>query len=245
LLAYGIQLLNKGDNAGALDYFHRAQRLTPRYYELLINLAVAENATGQSAVAEQHFKEALQMAPSYPDSYVYYARYLLAHSRGDEARSLLRRALELSPSDLTARGLLEEMETGAAATHTKEGDSLLREMKFREAMTQYEAALEVAPQFVPALNNFAWLLSTCPDASLRNGTKALELAGRANQLSRGEDPVHLRTLAAAYAEKGNFPIANETVRHAWELARSRQNSALATSLKQDGARYRSNLPLHP
>jgi tetratricopeptide (TPR) repeat protein len=245
LVAYGIQLLNKGDYTGALDYFHRAQRLTPRYYELLINLAVAENATGQSALAEQHFKEALQMAPSYPDSYVYYARYLLAHSRDDEARPLLHRALELSPSDLTARGLLQETGTGAAATHTKEGDALLHEMKFREAIAQYEAALEIAPQFVPALNNFAWLLSTCPDASLRNGTKALALAERANQLSRGQNPVHLRTLAAAYAENGNFPIANQTVRQAWELARSQRNSALASSLKQDGARYRSNLPLHP
>ncbi len=245
LMAYGIQLLNKGDNTGALDYFHRAQRLTPRYYELLINLAVAENATGQSAAAEQHFKEALRIAPSYPDSYIYYARYLLAHSRGDEARPLLRRALELSPSDLTARDLLQETGTGAAATHTKEGDALLREMKFREAIAEYEAALEIAPQFVPALNNFAWLLSTCPNASLRNGTKALELASRANQAARGQSPVYLRTLAAAYAENGDFPIANETAQRAWELARSQQNAVLASSLKKDGARYRKNLPLHP
>ena len=245
LLAYGIQLLNKGDHTGALDYFHRAQRFTPRYYELLINLAVAENANGQSALAEQHFKEALQMAPSYPDSYVYYARYLLAHARGDEARPLLHRALELSPSDLTARRLLQETETGAAATHTKEGDSFLREMKFSEAIAQYETALEIAPQFVSALNNFAWLLSTCPDASLRNGAKALELARKANQLAHGQNPVFLRTLAAAYAGTGEFHLANETVRRAWELARSQQNSILAGSLKKDGARYRSNLPLYP
>jgi protein O-mannosyl-transferase len=108
LMAYGIQLMNKGDFAGALDYFHRAQELKPQYPELLINLAIAENATHQSAAAEQHFRDALRLAPSSPDSYVYYARYLLQHSRADEARPLLRSVLELTPGDLTARKLLKQ-----------------------------------------------------------------------------------------------------------------------------------------
>ena len=108
LMTYGITLVNKGDFAGALDYLHRAQQFTPRYSVLLINLAVAENATNQSAAAEQHFKEALQLAPLAPDSYIYYARYLLQHSRVGEARAFLQSALRLSPNDLTARELLKQ-----------------------------------------------------------------------------------------------------------------------------------------
>jgi tetratricopeptide (TPR) repeat protein len=108
LMAYGIQLMNKGDFAVALDYFHRAQELRPQYPQLLINLAIAENATKHAAAAEQHFKDALRLAPSSPDSYVYYARYLLQHSRADEARPLLRSVLELTPGDLTARELLKQ-----------------------------------------------------------------------------------------------------------------------------------------
>jgi tetratricopeptide (TPR) repeat protein len=104
---YGNTLMAKGDFAGALDYFHRAQQLTPQYSVLLINLAIAEDATKQSAAAEQHFKDALRLAPASPDSYTYYARYLLAHSRPDEARAFLNSALELSPTDLTGRDLLE------------------------------------------------------------------------------------------------------------------------------------------
>ena len=113
LMAYGIQLMAENNLDGALDYFHRAQQLAPRYPELLINLAIAEDATGRSAAAEQHFKEALQLAPSSPDSYVYYARYLLSHTRTDEARAFLHTALELSPTDLTGRRLLKEAETKA------------------------------------------------------------------------------------------------------------------------------------
>jgi tetratricopeptide (TPR) repeat protein len=81
----------------------------------LINLAIAENATKQSAAAEQHFKDALGLAPLSPDSYIYYARYLLSHSRADEARALLRRALELSPTDLTAHELLKQADLASAS----------------------------------------------------------------------------------------------------------------------------------
>ena len=115
LMNYGNTLMAKGDFAGALDYFHRAQQLTPQYSVLLINLAIAEDATKQSAAAEQHFKDALRLAPSSPDSYTYYARYLLSHSRGDEARAFLRSALELSPTDLTARELLKQADLASAS----------------------------------------------------------------------------------------------------------------------------------
>src|SRR5207244_7019146 len=83
LMNYGNTLMARGDYKGALDYFHRAQQLTPQYSVLLINLAIAEDATKQSAAAEEHFKDALRLAPARPDSYTYYARYLLSHSRGE------------------------------------------------------------------------------------------------------------------------------------------------------------------
>jgi tetratricopeptide (TPR) repeat protein len=112
LMAYGIQLMAKSDFAGALDYLRRAASLTSRYPQLLIDLAIAEDATNQSAAAEQHLKDALRLEPSFPEGYIYYARYLLSHSRAHEARPLLQRALELSPpNDLNARELLREAET--------------------------------------------------------------------------------------------------------------------------------------
>ena len=96
----------RGDHSGALDYFHRAEPLTPHYSVLMINLAIAEDATKQSAHAEQHFKEALRLTQTSPDSYTYHARYLLAHSRVEEAHAFLQSALELSPTDVMAHDLL-------------------------------------------------------------------------------------------------------------------------------------------
>jgi len=90
----------------------------------LINLAIAESLTKQSAAAEQHFKDALRLAPSFPDSYTYYARYLLSNSRADEARALLHSALQLSSTDLTARELLRQADLANLASPTQDNGAV-------------------------------------------------------------------------------------------------------------------------
>jgi len=161
LMNYGNTLMAKGDFAGALDYFHRAQVLAPNYSVLLINLAIAEDGTNQTALAEQHFKEALRLTPTSPDSYSYYARYLLAHSRADEAREFLRSALELSPTDLTARGLLAQADSGAgnqpgsttAESYLAQSLQFYREERYVEVIAACRRALALRPDYAEAWNN--------------------------------------------------------------------------------------------
>jgi tetratricopeptide (TPR) repeat protein len=161
LMNYGNALMAKGDFAGALDYFHRAEQLTPQYSVLLINLAIAEDATKQSAAAEQHFKDALRLAPASPDSYTYYARYLLSHSRAYEARALLQSALELSPTDVNAHDLLARANGQAVnqpATQTPEYylDLSLqdyREGRYAESIGASRDALKLRPNYAEAWNN--------------------------------------------------------------------------------------------
>src|SRR6266480_1934305 len=161
LMNYGNTLMAKGDFAGALDYYHRAQQLTPQYSFLLINLAIAEDATKQSAAAEEHFKDALRLAPTSPDSYTYYARYLLSHSRAEEARLFLRSALELSPTDLTARELIAQTDAQApphSAGETPESYLVLslqyyREARYAESIAACRAALALRANYAEAWNN--------------------------------------------------------------------------------------------
>ena len=161
LMNYGNTLMARGDYAGALDYFHRAQVFTPRYPVLLINLAIAEDATKQSAVAEQHFKEAMRLAPATPDSYTYYARFLLDHSRTSAARTLLQSALALSPGDLTARDLLARADQQTdqrpvAATPESYLDlslQLYRDGRFAESIEASRRALALRPGYAEAWNN--------------------------------------------------------------------------------------------
>jgi tetratricopeptide (TPR) repeat protein len=158
LMSYGAMLMAKGDFAGALDYFHRVPH---RSALLLINLAIAEDATHQSAAAEQHFKDALRQAPSLPDSYTYYARYLLSQSRADEARALLHSELELSPADLTARELLKQADGKALnvpgpqtpEAYLARSLELYGEEHYIESIFACRLALDLRPGYAEAWEN--------------------------------------------------------------------------------------------
>lgn len=78
---------------------------------------------------------------------------------------------------------------------------------YRRSVTLYTAALELAPDDPRALNGLAWILATCPDASVRNGRLAVMYAQKACQLTSRENPDTVDTLAAAFAEVGDFPRA--------------------------------------
>ena len=77
--------------------------------------------------------------------------------------------------------------------------------RIREAISEYERALDLNPDSGGTHNNLAWLLATSKDSSIRDGKLAVEHALRAVEL--GRTGAWLDTLAAAYAESGNFEAA--------------------------------------
>jgi tetratricopeptide (TPR) repeat protein len=111
-------------------------------------------------------------------------------------------------------------------------------------MKEYQKALDLAPQHLSAHLGLAWLLATCPEASLRNGQKAVELAQQAERLGGGESPQILDTLAAAYAEAGRFGEAVETAKRALDLSVAQNNKPLAEAIQARLKLYETNVPYH-
>ena len=93
---------------------------------------------------------------------------------------------------------------------------------YRGAIDDYNKALQISPDRVDVLNNLSWIMSTCSDATLRNGKKALALAQKSIDLNYG--PLTLDTLAAAYAENSRFDKAVETQREAIRILKKIENS---------------------
>ena len=105
-------------------------------------------------------------------------------------------------------------------------------------------ALRLEPNNVDTVDEVAWRLATSPDASIRDGRQALDLARRAVRLSHGDVPRPLGTLAAAYAEVGQFSEAVETARRAIDLAVRLGDGATEEELRAQINVYRANRPYH-
>ncbi|MGD0017615.1 MAG: tetratricopeptide repeat protein [Verrucomicrobiia bacterium] len=205
LMNYGNTLMAKGDFKQALDYFYRAQRLTPRYPTLFVNIAVAEGAIGQPVKAEQDFKQALQLAPGDPNSYSYYSRWLLSRSRVGEAVGLLRKALELSPGDLFALGLMNSAQAllttapvaplpgtvASSETYLNLSLKYYNEKRYGEAIAAAEQALKLRPDYAAAYNN---------------------ICAAYNQLGQYEKAVAAGEQALCY--QPDFPLASNNLQYA-------------------------------
>lgn len=88
---------------------------------------------------------------------------------------------------------------------TRRGQRKVRDGNPAGALADYRAAVASAPDDGVAWNELAWLLATSPDAAIRNGHEAREIA--AKLVARSRRINWLETLAAAWAETGDFPQA--------------------------------------
>jgi tetratricopeptide (TPR) repeat protein len=94
-------------------------------------------------------------------------------------------------------------------------------------------------------NNLAWTEATNPDATMRSGTLAVVHALRAIELSHQRFPSFLGTLAAAYAENGQYDLAVSTQEEANRLSPDGDPKLQRLALYRSGKAYRemADVPL--
>ena len=234
----GTLLLKRGQIDDAVAHFQKALGIRADIDEgranrarglVHLDLANAFARKGLMDAAISEYQRAVQLRPDYANAHYSLGNALLGKGEIDEAIAQYRAALSLAPQSVEVMTTL--------------GNALLRKGQVSEAITYYERSLEMDRRSATTLNNLAWVLSTCPDGSLRNGPRAIELAQKAVEFSARENPIFIRTLAAAYAESGRFNDAIEVAEQALQSALAQENSALARSLHMDIDLYRMNFPL--
>lgn len=134
--------------------------------------------------------------------------------------------------------------TGCAertADYFYRGGAYYHKAEYDGAIFYFSKAIEINPKDAKAYNGVAWLLATCPDGKYRDGRKAVENATRACELSQWAVPALLDTLAAAYAEVGEFKQAVKWQSKAIELTATENDKAAMQSrlkLYKAGKPYR-------
>ena len=196
------------------------------------NLGQAYFTEGKKREAMIHFQNSLRIAPNQAPIHSCLGVFFLEMGRVSESVAHLEKALEIEPNFTDA--------------HYNLGNTYMQMGQASEAISHYGRAMELDPNDTEALNNMAWMLATWPDALIRDGTKAVAFARRADSLTRSESPVISATLAAAYAEAGRFAEAIKTAQRALQLAIAEGNTSRADSIRaqievyQAGAAFRDH-----
>ncbi len=223
-------LHNQGRWTEAIAAYRRLQELKPDFFSAHRNLGNALVAQGDLPAAAHEFRRALEIQPHNPDVHNALALILLSQKNSVEASNHFARALSAQPTNGIANYQIALLLDGAG--------------RRAQAIPHYRAALAANPDLPDVLNNLAWLLATSADTGLRNGSEAVYLAQRACTLTDSNEPQLLGTLAAAYAEAGQFPEAVSTAEKARDQARKMGNPEVAERNGQLLDLYRAGRPYH-
>jgi tetratricopeptide (TPR) repeat protein len=258
-VAYGIlayYLRERGEAPEALAAASRAIKISPNYalaHECL-GLALRDKKQLPEAVAA--FQRAIELDPGNSSPCWDLGNVLLLQGDGGAAAEAYRKAADRDGTAAAFRRVgasLPELkyrlvdlkdQPGAAATFQRAieldpGDSLgcyilgqifQLQGRYAEAKQAYLKIIKAHPACVPASDSLARLLATCPDDKFRDGKRVLDFATTACEQTSWKDPYYLDTLAAAYAEAGQF---DEAVRY---QTRARDDPALKGYLRTPAKR---------
>ena len=207
-----------------VDWILRRQPGMPEAV-LLRSMIYAATEHWDRAIADM--LQLIQLDPESVEMRLQLAAYYQASDRPRKAIELYNDILEDEPGDT-------DVLQGRA-------DALLGIGEHESAIADYELALENDPDNDGILNNFAWVLATSTIDEVRDGEHSLELALRACEVTEYEESHILSTLAAAYAETGDFEKAREWAAKAVELGQE-DRPDIVEQLEQELASYEKEEP---
>jgi len=226
----------QGRHAEALDDIEHALDINPADVQALLLRARVHQQAGDDDAAEQDVEDVLRR--DVRNAQALELRGLMAAERGDYRAAVddFRRLVASQPDDavllsqlallyLAARQPRQAIDRFTRALEIDErhfpslrgrSDARISIGDHGAALADLEKALELRPDDSGVLNNLAWVLATSPDEKLRDGKRAVELATRACEVTEWKQAHILSTLAAGYAEAGDFETARKYSRQAVE-----------------------------
>jgi tetratricopeptide (TPR) repeat protein len=257
----GVTSLQLRTWADGLTFYERVVQVSPDNAEMRTKYAAELRKAGRYDDAEREDRAAVALAPDFAQAHNDLAMCLGYMHKYDDAITEFQEAVRLDPESGEAwynlAATLELVHRDAEAVdafHHLAGKKwggeegrlrlaavLARLGDFAGSVTTYRGILADDPGNVRAMGGLAWIMATAPDEKLRDGPEAVRLAGRACDLTHRQNPIHLRTLAAAYAQSGQFAAAADAAQQSLDLVATTGPAGLVDDLRAAVQSYRQGL----
>lgn len=246
------------DHQAALDDANRILQTDPDETLALLCRASSLAQLGRFAEAVPDIERAVELQPDSTYAIGLWAMITDKSGRLNGAMKRLRQQVEANPGDsvawlqvallytaqrrfgkaIDAYGAAIELGQHRAFAYQQRADVYLNAGMHKEAIADYGESLKFDADNSAVLNNFAWVLATSPEAKFRDGKRALELALKACDLTSYQQAHILSTLAAAYAECGDFATARKWSEKSIELA----DDSIKDEYRKELASYEKDEP---
>lgn len=170
LMNYGLARMRVGDYRTAIDYYNRAFSTEYGNHPYLsLNMAICQDAVGNTALARKYYEESIGKGASYPDCHYFYAKWLVKQGDNIKAKYHLQEVLRLSPGHEYAAQLLTGLNTGVQNDLASREELVRKEptaerylnlsldyyrlRRFEDCISACEKAIELRPDYAEAYNN--------------------------------------------------------------------------------------------
>ena len=177
----------------AIADYTQAIRLDPDVAEVHTSRGIAWAQQDEHEKAIADYDTAIRLDPQQALAFFHRARSYKRQHKFEQAIADYTAVVELVPG-----------ETGSLYERGKVWEGL---KQYDKAIADFRECIRLEPEGPDAYNGVAWLRATCPDDAIRDAKEGLELALKCCELSEWKEPFGLDTLAAAYAESGDFDMA--------------------------------------
>ncbi len=226
----GVSYATLGKSKEALADFSRALELNRNYANTWFNRAELRADRGEFGRAITDYTEAIRLSPKEAAFYTGRGRSYQRIGRPREAIEDINMAARLDPNDAKARLSRAEL--------------YLSQRDFGRAAADYRDAIKLDPNLGSAYLGAAWIMATCPDERYRNSELALSTAQKAMELDGDKDPRYTETLAAAYANAGQYDSAVAMLQTLLEKSNQQQQASIRgrIDLYKSEKPYRDGMP---
>jgi tetratricopeptide (TPR) repeat protein len=217
----GISLANLGRTEEAQRRLSESVSLDDTNALAHFSLGVVLDRQGLDQAAMTQYQLALERDPSNLQASVHLADANMRMGLAEDAAALYRQALKQAPESL-------RIQLSLAMANVRAGH-------FGAARERLELALKAHPGAPDVINTLARLLATAPDAAVRDGPRALELARTLFETRR--DPDVGQTYAMALAATGDFKQAAVLQRETIIVSEHKLSESEKSFLQENLARY--------